>query len=168
MARLGLKVFFLRTRREQLSQQDLASKLGVRQATLSNIERGRMLPTLPLLLELCRFFDVSPNYMLDDDRGVEPRQTERWSMRNTLVTTGMWIEAPRDVLRNLHGDKVLCPLVPGEQFYDDEARVRREQADSRAAVERLEAARRRDSVELEELLDRELQLPPRARPRARS
>ncbi|HMQ21177.1 MAG TPA: helix-turn-helix transcriptional regulator [Planctomycetota bacterium] len=168
MARLGLKIFYLRTRDQKLSQQELADRLGVRQATLSNIERGRMLPTLPLLIEFCRYFDVTPNYLLDEERGVEPLPTERWSMRNHLVTTDMWVEVKASEVRRLPDGKLLCPLLPGESFFDDEARERREADITRASVQELETERARKRRALEAALDAELEMPPRARLGSRS
>ena len=112
MARIGLKIFYLRTRVRQLSQQKMADAIGIRQATLSNIEQGISQPTTPLLLELCKYFDVTPTYLVDDARGVQPLPSERWSQRNALVAVGMWIEAPRvDVVDRGDGN-VLCPLLP--------------------------------------------------------
>src|SRR5690606_24196595 len=56
VAKLGLKVFYLRTREKRWSQQQVADALGVRQATLSHIEQGRSLPNCALLRALCEFF----------------------------------------------------------------------------------------------------------------
>ncbi len=121
MVNLGLKIFYLRTRERRLSQQAVADALGIRQATLSHVERGTSLPSAALMVELCRFYDVTPTYLLDADRGVIPRPTERWSSRDALVTTGMWIEARSEDLRPGADGTVLCPCRPGQRFFDDEA-----------------------------------------------
>ncbi|HEX2027441.1 MAG TPA: helix-turn-helix transcriptional regulator [Nitriliruptorales bacterium] len=46
--------------REQagLSQADLGAAVGVSRQTINSIERGRYLPSLPLAVELARFFDA--------------------------------------------------------------------------------------------------------------
>jgi transcriptional regulator with XRE-family HTH domain len=169
LARLGLKLFYLRTREKRVSQQDAADAIGIRQATLSQVERGRSSPNCALLLELCRFYDVTPTFLLDDERGPEPLPSERWSVRNALVTVGMWVEAPRSAVVAASEDKVLCPLLPGESFYDTEAAELRRAAASQRAVERdlksLSQRRRRDEARTIRALDQELQLHPRQRGR---
>lgn len=126
MARFAHKLFYLRTREREISQARLAHDLGIRQATVSCLEQGLSQPTGPLIVELSKYFDVTPTYLLDDDRGVIPMRTDRWSMRNALVTAGMWVEAPSQALVPLPQGKTLCPLLPGEGFYDDEAKQIRE------------------------------------------
>jgi transcriptional regulator with XRE-family HTH domain len=161
LARIGLKIFYLRTRVRRISQQEMADVLGVRQATLSHIERGTTLPTYALLLELCRFFDVTPTFLMDDERGVIPATSDRWSMRGALLTAGMWIEAPRDRLIGLGDGRVLCPLLPGENFHDEDAKEARLR--EKAEVDRL--AEERDA--LERLLVRTMQGELRRHPRRR-
>lgn len=166
MARLGLKIFYLRTRVRQVSQQQLADDLGVRQATLSNIERGSSQPTVPLVIELCKYFDVTPTYLIDDDHGLVPLPSDRWSVRDSLVTAGMWIEAPKKALLDVGKGKVLCPIVPGEAFYDDEAR-RQRQRDREAELEALYESRRKQERSLVRVLQGELRAhPQRRRPKS--
>lgn len=50
-----------------LSQAELAAVLGVSRQTVNNIERGRVLPSLPLALALCRFFDVPVETVFVED-----------------------------------------------------------------------------------------------------
>ena len=169
MARIGLKLFYLRTRVRKISQQELADTIGVRQATLSNIERGTSLPTCPLLLELSRFFDVTPTFLLDDERGVRPHASERWSQRDALVTTGMWVEVPIDQIVKLDANKAVCPLLPSESFYDDEAKQRRQDEAARVAkraVAKLRQERTRDDLALAEALEGELAKHPQRRRRS--
>lgn len=47
-----------------LTQKDLAKKAGLRQATLSHIERGFAAPRADKLAALCRALDVSADYLL--------------------------------------------------------------------------------------------------------
>lgn len=163
MVRLGLKLFYLRTRVHEVSQQELADTLGVRQATLSNIERGSALPTLPLLHELCRYFDVTPTFLMDEARGVEPRATERWSARDGLVTSGMWVEVSKDETIVADDEMLLCPLTANARFYDDEARERRQSANAQKQIKALLARRRRRENALKKDLQDELQKHPRSR-----
>ena len=168
MTRIGLKIFYLRTREHQLSQQELSKELGIRQATLSHIEQGISLPGCTLLLQLCKRFDVTPTYLLDDERDLVPLPTERWGLRDALVTVGMWIEVPEDAVVETADGKLLCPLRPREAFYDQEAMELRAQkgkrSQGRAAVSRLRRRRRDASQELAIELKRELRTHPRRRP----
>ena len=85
MRRLHLKLFFLRTRYKREPQGVTAKTLGVRPATMSHLEQGRSLPTLPMLMALCKHYDVSPNYLLDDERGIEPQSRDRLSESDALI-----------------------------------------------------------------------------------
>lgn len=172
MTRIGLKIFYLRTREHRLSQQQLAKALGIRQATLSHVEQGISLPNCALLLQLCQFFDVTPTYLLDDDRDLVPLPTERWGLRNALVTVGMWIEVDEDEVIETPDGKLLCPLQPNEAFYDQEAmEIRAEKtkpSQGKAAITRLHRRRRDASAELATELKRELRTHPRRRPAVRA
>jgi transcriptional regulator with XRE-family HTH domain len=164
-----MKVFYLRTRERNLSQQAVADAMGVRQATLSNIERGQSMPSAALLVELCKFYDVTPTFLLDEERGVVPVTSERWSLRDALATVGMWVEASRDALVELPDGKVLCPLESGEEFYDEDARRVRQSNGHPAGRAEMDAhldARREQETALEQVLERELRTHPRRRGRA--
>jgi len=170
MAQLGLKVFYLRTRERGMTQQAVADAMNVRQATLSNIERGSSYPSAAMLLELSRFYDVTPTYLLDDERGVVPLPTERWSMRGGLVTAGMWVEVPRDKVVDLANGNVMCPLQSGQRFFDAEAAdaMIHSHASSPVeptALENLVATRREADDALVEVLANEMQVHPRRRGR---
>lgn len=49
-----------------LSQSQLASKIGVNQTAISQWERGATMPKLPQVKKLCDFFDVSDAYLLGE------------------------------------------------------------------------------------------------------
>ena len=92
MRRLHLKLFYLRTRVKREAQGVTAKTLGVRPATMSHLEQGRSLPTLPMLLALCKHYDVTPTYLLDDERPIEPQARDRWSGRDEVIARGSWLE----------------------------------------------------------------------------
>lgn len=52
-----------------LSQGDLAGELGVSRQTINAIETGRYLPSLPLALELARYFETNVEQMFTPDNG---------------------------------------------------------------------------------------------------
>lgn len=58
----------LRTTR-QLSQAALGQALGVSRQTINAIETGRYLPSLPLALELARFFELPVESIFHHENG---------------------------------------------------------------------------------------------------
>lgn len=167
MARIGLKIYYLRTQVTSISQADLAKALGVRQATISHIERGRSQPNTALLLEFCRFFDVIPAYLIDPDRGLPLRPTDRWSLRDANVTAGMWIEVAQEDVVEAGEDRLFIPLLPGQGFYDEEAYEEARQlatSEERAReLARLLEKTEKLSRQMEEEIESELQEHPRRR-----
>ena len=60
---LGNRIRILREKHE-LTQLQLAEKLHVTRATIGHIELGTRMPSMPLLIALSRFFDVTTDYLL--------------------------------------------------------------------------------------------------------
>lgn len=160
MRRLHLKLFYLRTRYKREPQGVTARVLGVRPATMSHLEQGRSLPTLPMLMALARHYDVTPTYLLDDDRPIEPQPRDRWSERNALIARGHWLEVPDGAAIKTNDGVLLCPVMGGARFYDSTAQAERILCHTKGDAERLqldlrEAENGRDR-DLEENLLREL------------
>lgn len=160
MRRLHLKLFFLRTRLKREAQGVTAKTLGVRPATMSHLEQGRSLPTLQMLLALCQHYDVTPSYLLDDTRPIEPSARDRWSDRNSLIARGNWLEVAEGSWVTTNDGMRLCPVQPGARFYDASAQAQRMTCANAVAAQELEnslhkAANQRDQ-ELETVLSREL------------
>lgn len=61
---LALKIKALRESRN-MTQESLAALCNVSWRTISNLERGLVVPDLIMLLEMARIFDVSIDQMLD-------------------------------------------------------------------------------------------------------
>jgi len=174
MRRLHLKLFFLRTRYKREPQGVTAKTLGVRPATMSHLEQGRSLPTLPMLMALCKHYDVSPTYLLDDERGIEPQARDRLSESESLVSRGDWVEVPDGAPIKTNDGVWLCPVMSGARAYDSTAQAQRMLCqggdDAKALqVSIAQQARERDQ-ELEDLLTKELlgQRKPRAKKAASS
>lgn len=174
MRRLHLKLFYLRTRVRREAQGVTAKTLSVRPATMSHLEQGRSLPTLPMLLALCKHYDVTPTYLLDDDRPIDPSSRDRWSERDNVVARGSWLEVAEGAMVATHDGARLVAVQPGARYYDASAQAQRMTCTNAAAAKELEgslqsAGRQRDR-ELEETLSRELmgQRKPRNKPVAKS
>jgi transcriptional regulator with XRE-family HTH domain len=72
---LGEKVRFLRTQR-QITQVELAQRLGLaRQGHISNIEAGRKIPSLDVVVQIADLFGVTTDYLLRDVVPVEVSET---------------------------------------------------------------------------------------------
>ena len=174
MRRLHLKLFYLRTRLKREAQGVTAKILGVRPATMSHLEQGRSLPTLPMLLALCKHYDVTPTYLLDDDRPIDPNARDRWADRDNVVARGTWLEVPEGSMVSTHDGARLVAVQPGARHYDASAQAQRMTCPNAAAARELDSAlhagaRQRDK-ELEDMLSRELlgQRKPRNKPVAKS
>ena len=160
MRRLHLKLFYLRTRYKREPQGVTARILGVRPATMSHLEQGRSLPTLPMLMALSRHYDDTPTYLLDDDRPIEPTARDRWTERNALIARGHWLEVPDGAAIRTNDGVLLCPVMSGSRFYDSTAQAERILCQSKEDANKLEATIQEGETgqdrELEEILTREL------------
>lgn len=156
---LGLKLYFLRTRVKKVTQTTMAKDLRIRQATISNIEQGLSQPSLPLLRAFCRYFDVTPTYLLDEEGSIEISPAERWSQRRGLATSGQFLEVRPNALQKLDGSSTyLVALLPGTPIYDEEAARKRATGDAtevQQAYASEVASRREREVELRRELEGE-------------
>lgn len=65
LCRIALKGEILRTRlaelrkKNKLSQAELADKVGVTRQTITSIETGKYIASLPLAFKLARYFDLN-------------------------------------------------------------------------------------------------------------
>jgi HSP20 family protein len=54
-----------------LSQEELADELGISRQSVISLEQGKTMPSLPLAVSLCRFFDTAFEDIFDFQREVE-------------------------------------------------------------------------------------------------
>lgn len=174
MRRLHLKLFYLRTRIKREAQGVTAKTLGVRPATMSHLEQGRSQPTLPMLLALCKHYDVTPTYLLDDARPIDPQSRDRWSERENVIARGDWMEVPEGAMVTTHDGVRLVAVQAGARYYDAAAQAQRMTCPTTVAAKELEASlsqgKQESDKELEDTLMRELlaQRKPRNKPVAKS
>lgn len=172
MRRLHLKLFYLRTRFKREPQGVTAKTLGVRPATMSHLEQGRSLPTLQMLEALCRHYDVTPTYLLDDERPIEPQPRDRWSERDNVIGRGDWLEVPEGAAIKATDGVWLCPVMNGARYYNSTEQAQRmlcrTKDEAMALTSRLGDAESNADRNLEELLRRELlaQRKPRTKKKA--
>lgn len=60
------KIKLLR-KKKGISQQELASQIGLHLTNLNRLENGHSQPSFEVLKKLMEIFEVSANYLLDDD-----------------------------------------------------------------------------------------------------
>lgn len=174
MRRLHLKLFYLRTRLKREAQGVTAKTLGVRPATMSHLEQGRSQPTLPMLLALCKHYDVTPTYLLDDERPIDPGSRDRWSERANVIARGDWMEVPEGAMVTTHDGVRLVAVQAGARYYDSSAQAQRMTCPSAQAAKELDSGlvqgRADQDRELEDTLMKELlaQRKPRNKPVAKS
>lgn len=167
MASLGLKLYYLRTRRRNASQTAVARELGIRQSLVSQLERDKIVPQIELLLAVCRYYDVSADWLLDEDCGVEPGPADSWSLRVARVVPGMWIEVAKADAHELDGQRYLCRISDGAESFDDAAAELRRSASEKDFLQRVRSAER-EAIELERELDEERNAVNRRRGQRRS
>ena len=63
------KIRYLR-KHQELTQAEVADGINILQSTYSNYEQGTREPNLETLKKLANFFDVSIDYLLENDRGL--------------------------------------------------------------------------------------------------
>ena len=62
------KIRYLR-KHQELTQAEVAESINILQSTYSNYEQGTREPDISTIKRLANFFDVSIDYLLENDRG---------------------------------------------------------------------------------------------------
>lgn len=75
-----------------LSQKDFGKKLGVKNSTISEIERGNTRPSETILIAIEHVFGYPRNWVL---HGEGP---------DTMPPKGILLEVPRDIVQTINGD----------------------------------------------------------------
>ena len=52
--------------KKQLTQEQLAERIGVSNNYISNIERNHSIPSLDTIVKLCNILDITPDYLVLD------------------------------------------------------------------------------------------------------
>ena len=91
------KLRYLREHQEY-TQVDVAQKLGIGQTTYNRYERGLYEPSYETLKKIANFFQVSIDYLLDNDEVL-------LSDADTVVDLGHFL---------LHGNYTICSRFPKE------------------------------------------------------
>jgi HSP20 family protein len=56
---------------KHLSQEELADAIGISRQSIISLEQGRSMPSLPLAISLCRYFDAAFEELFDFEREVD-------------------------------------------------------------------------------------------------
>jgi transcriptional regulator with XRE-family HTH domain len=79
--KLGTKIRLLRAERD-MSQGDLAKKIGADQGQISGYERDEALPSVPVIKKIAEVFDVTTDYLLFEDN--EEKSTSKIKDRELI------------------------------------------------------------------------------------
>lgn len=80
-----------------LTQQQVAKALKISQAKLSYLENGQDIP-IPLLIEMCKFFNVSADYMLGFSNAPQSASPDAHKLFNSLFTADSSSFSMNDIL----------------------------------------------------------------------
>lgn len=93
---LGEKIALLRKKKE-LSQYELASRLGFSRGKLANYEQGTRQPDYETLKKIAAFFDVSTDYLLEhevDNTNEKKKETEEELTKNVKQMIEVYSKLP--------------------------------------------------------------------------
>lgn len=120
-------------KRNNLSQEDLADKLGISRQSVIALEQGKHMPSLPLAINVCRFFDLAfedvfemhEEISREIDKAFEdksnikiinkPKEAEKEKKMNELEPMRPFREmvSLRDAMDRLFEDSVITPKSVG-------------------------------------------------------
>lgn len=83
---------------KKLTQLELAEKFNYSDKSISKWETGESLPSLDVLLDLCKFYDVSINSLIDENYELNNQQTIKKTFPAKLIisllgTSAVWLLA---------------------------------------------------------------------------
>ncbi|MDR0286153.1 MAG: helix-turn-helix domain-containing protein [Clostridiales bacterium] len=62
---------------KHLTQEELAKICGISSVFIRYIEKGRSIPNIDLLVDLCNYFNVTPEYLLQDSLKITGNKDEK-------------------------------------------------------------------------------------------
>lgn len=93
MEKIGINIQNER-KRNQMSQKELAAELNLTSSSVSNWEKGKSLPDIGNLIELCKIFNVSSDELL----GIKP--VEFKNRPKSSISTHPETELEEDLIEN--------------------------------------------------------------------
>lgn len=124
MNQIKVGAFIAKCRKEQnLTQLQLAQKLMVTDRAVSKWERGKGMPDVSIMLDLCEIFGITVNELLigkridmkKDDQNNEKLlldMAEEINKKNKIIWTDMWVIIIISVIALLGGIAVARFLIP--------------------------------------------------------
>ncbi len=105
--------FLSELRREQeLTQEQLAEKLGTSNKTISRWENGNYMPPVEMLMELSKFYGVSINEMLSGKRldETEAQSAAEENLKSVLGTARFRSKTENNILPKSGKESIGSPL----------------------------------------------------------
>ena len=99
MEYFGDKLRALRMKKN-LTQNDLAARLGIVGASVSSYEKNKQYPSVEVLIQLCQTFDVSADYLLG--LSDTPNPENKVASIDNVDTDALALAAEHDGIKNYH------------------------------------------------------------------
>ncbi len=104
-----------------LTQQAFASKLGIVQGFLSDVERGKKYPSDTLLIALCHLYEINEEWLLTGNGEVSRKvilqeEIDRIVASRTVLLKRVPPEFPEGITDEDIYDRIVLPGVPEECF----------------------------------------------------
>lgn len=134
---INIEIRLKELRKERsLSQEDLADELGISRQSIIALEQGKFMPSLPLAINLCQFFNTSFEDIFEFQREIEKQIDEAFNespikiniinnpqeigsgKENNMSELGPWrpfreAVSLRDAMDRLFEDSVITPTKVG-------------------------------------------------------
>ncbi len=108
---------------KHLSQEELADAIGISRQSIISLEQGRSMPSVPLAISLCRYFDAAFEELFDFEREVDRE------INNAIHNGSINIKVINDPEVGSRKDNAMVELEPWRPF--------RETVSLRDAMDRL-------------------------------
>jgi len=110
---VGDKIKKLR-KAQELSQEDLAEALGVSRQSVIALEQGKYMPSLPLVIEMCHFFNSAFEDIFEIEREIDEaiNQIEESMTKSPRLTSGPIAHDSMDrFFRGAESSNVVSPKI---------------------------------------------------------
>lgn len=65
-----------------MTQEELAKRLGKTSSMVTHMESGKTIPTTESIIEMCKIFNVSADYMLFGNEEIKDKESEKEILHN--------------------------------------------------------------------------------------
>ena len=96
---------------KNMSKKELAAAINIKPNNLSKYEKGLSKPTIPTLIKMAEYFEVSVDYLLGLSSIKNPYSSDRFTPKETEIITKYRKLAPENKIRI---DERLSAMIDGQ------------------------------------------------------